>query len=488
MLKTTPSSKPKLTSMKSIFCFLFIVCNTLYLSAQVFDVEPIKVSGDDSKRINLVIMGDGYTLSQLDKFIVDATSFSNNLFSQSPFKAYTNYFNVYAIKVPSNESGADHPGNGNAVDESNWPIPTTNVDTFFNSTFDSYGNHFLLFYEIDENNANNTESKIINVLADNFPIYDQALILVNSGYYGGSGGLFPMASTGISSSEIAIHELGHSLFDLKDEYYPGDLLAAEAINMTHANNISNPKWSNWLGTNSIGVNQHTCTSGDCADWYKPATNCKMQALNNPFCSVCKEGIIEKIHSLISPIDTYLPASNTVDNLTFPLGFQLDLIKPDPNTLESEWTLNTLTFASNVDDVSVLETDLVEGINTLTTVIHDNSPFLKVDNHDSFHVYSVTWTINYSSLGVDGIESEVNNFDISLFPNPTHSILNLKFESNTVSDLKVEIISLDGKEVKSISLSNYENTEVDISHLSQGVYVTNFYSGNALIASKRLVKN
>ncbi|WP_396603110.1 M64 family metallopeptidase [Algibacter sp. R77976] len=473
--------------MKSFLCFLLFLSNTLFLSAQIFDVEPIKISGDDDKRISLVIMGDGYTSSELDTFITDATNFTNSMFNESPLKEYAEYFNVYAIKVISNESGADHPGTGSTYHETYWPVPITTVDTFFNATFDAFGNHFLLFYEIDGNYANNTEAKILSVLADNFPAYDQALILVNSPYYGGSGGTFPMASTGASSDEIAIHELGHSLFDLKDEYYPGDLLAAEAVNMTHADNINNPKWSNWVGTNTIGVYQHTCTSGDCSNWYKPNTSCKMEVLNNPFCSVCKEGIIEKIHSLVSPIDAYTP-DNTVDDPTFPLDFQLDLIKPDPNTLESEWTLNSQSFASNVDSVAILETDLVNGANTLTTIIHDNSPLLRVDNHESFHVYTVTWTINYSSLGVDAIESKESNYNISLYPNPTRNILNIEFESNSISNLKVEIISIDGKRIKKTRLSNLESQQIDISNLSQGVYITNFYSGNILIASKRLVKN
>ena len=205
-------------------------------------------------------------------------------------------------------------------------------------------------------------------------------------------------------------------------------------------------------------------------------------------SLLKEGIIEKIHSLVSPIDTYTPNNNTVDNPTFPLDFQLDLVKPDPNTLESEWMLNAVSFASNVDDISILETDLTAGTNTLTAIIHDNSNFLRVDNHDSFHVYSITWTINYTTLGIEDIESELKDYNISLYPNPAQSVLNLKFESQTVSNLNVEIISIDGKRVKSIMLSNLENTQVDISNLSQGVYVTNFYSGNTLIISKRLIKN
>jgi hypothetical protein len=214
----------------------------------------------------------------------------------------------------------------------------------------------------------------------------------------------------------------------------------------------------------------------------------MRYLGVPFCSVCKEGIVEKIHSLISPIDAYTPNNTTLDTPTFPLDFQLDLIIPNPNTLESEWTLNAVSFASNVDAVSVLETDLVEGTNTLTTVVHDNTPFLRVDNHESVHIYTVTWTINYSSLGINDIESELNNFTVSLHPNPTNSILNVKFESNLSATLKLEIMSLEGKKVMSASLSNYENTPIDISHLSQGVYITNFYSANTLITSKRLVKN
>jgi len=142
----------------------------------------------------------------------------------------------------------------------------------------------------------------------------------------------------------------------------------------------------------------------------------------------------------------------------------------------------------VDDVSILETDLVEGANTLTTIVHDNSPFLRVDNHDSFHIYTVTWTINYSTLGIETIKSEANNYNISLFPNPTNQVLNLKVESSTSSKIKVDILSLDGKIIKSTRLSNFESKQIDISTLSEGVYLTNFYSGNVLIASKRLIKN
>lgn len=472
--------------MKQVLFILFFLLNCLLGYTQVFDVETIKGdANNNAKRINLVILSDGYQITELDQFKTDAESFVTNMFSQSPFNEYSNYFNVHIIKVPSNESGADHPGTATDVTEPFTPITT--ADSYFNATFDAFNFHRLLYYEIDGNNANGTYTKITSVLANNFPTYDQALILVNSNVYGGSGGEFPMASTGTSASEIAIHELGHSLFNLKDEYYPGDGLAGEAINMTQETNPSLVKWKNWIGINSIGIYPYG-TSGMSATWNRPHQNCKMRYLGVPFCSVCKEGMVEKIHSLISPIDSYLPVSNSVNTSTYPINFQLNLIKPIPNTLESTWTLNTTNFANNVDDITVLETDLNTGTNNLTVVVNDNSSFLKVDNHETIHVYSVTWTITKSALTIDDITSKENNLIISLYPNPSNNLINLKVESNNAVNLKVDVVSLDGKLLKTTSVSNFENQQINISNLSQGIYLTNFYADNILLATKRFIKN
>ena len=461
----------------------------MQVSSQIFDVETLKLSGDTDKRINLVILSEGYQESELDQFTVDATDFMNDMFSQSPFAEYVDYFNVYIIKVPSNESGADHPGTATDVTEPASAV--VNADTYFNATFDAYGFHRLLFYEIDGSYANNTEAKIYDVLANNFPSYDQALILVNSNVYGGSGGNFPMASkgvvNGVKATEIAIHELGHSLFNLKDEYFPlEEIYFSEAINMTQQSDPNLIIWKNWLGTNGIGIYPYNNT-GFAANWYRPHQGCKMRYLSYPFCSVCKEGMIEKIHDLVSPIDSYAPISNTVNSPSFPIDFQLNLIKPIPNTLESVWVLNGSNFANNVDDVSIIETDLEEGTNTLTTVVVDNTTSLKVDNHETIHVYTVTWTINYSTLSIEDISSIVHNLHITMYPNPTNNIVNFKFENSNNLNLKVDVVTMDGKKIKSLLVSNYETQQMDISNLSTGIYITNFYANNTLIASKRLVK-
>lgn len=471
--------------MKHFIFLILMFWNTCYISAQIFDIETIKFSGDNDKRINLVILSEGYQEVELNQFISDATAFSNDMFSQSPFLEYANYFNVYAIKVPSNESGADHPGT--ATDVSEPLIPVKYVDTYFNATYDAYGFHRLLYYELDGNSANNTEAIINTVLANNFPIYDLALIIVNSSEYGGTGGEFPISYNGTYGSEIAIHELGHSLFNLKDEYYPGDLLAAEAVNMTQETDPTLVKWKNWLNTNNVGIYPYA-TSGNAASWNRPHQNCKMRYLDVPFCSVCKEGMVEKLHSIIAPIEDYTPNNITIDNPVFPIDFQLNLIKTIPNTLENYWSLNTTNVASNVDDILILESDLVEGINTVTAVVHDNSPLLKVDNHETLHIYTVTWTINYTvETGIEEIDDEINTLSITVFPNPSESIMFFKLESQQDVILKVDIISIDGKKVNTIEISNLENYPLNISSLSQGIYIANFYNDNTLIARKKIVK-
>ena len=470
--------------MKPTFLLLFFTY-TFFSYAQVFPKETLKNSGDNNKRINLVLLSDGYTAAELPKFKTDATTFINKMFGSAPFSNYTNYFNVFIIKVPSNQSGADHPGTGTDVTEPAIPVKIT--DTYFNATFDSFGFHRLLYYELDGNSANDTKSKITSVLMDNIPDYDQAVILVNTNEYGGSGGEFVMTYTGFYGPDVAVHEIGHSLFNLKDEYFPiDDALAAEAANMTQESNPALVKWKNWIGTNGVGVYQYD-TSGLAASWYRPHQNCKMRSIEKTFCSVCKEAIVERIHELVPALESYTPISNNLNNTTFPINFHLNLIKPVPNTLASQWTLNGSDFGVNVDDVSITETDLTTGINTLTVVVEDATALLRVDNHETIHAYSVTWTIDNSSLGLD-LVSEVNNFEIKLYPNPSSDFINIKTKNSLNKNLTLEVISLDGKKLTSKILSNLEPIKLDISRFSKGIYITNIYSENTLIASKKIVKN
>ena len=286
--------------MKQTFLLMAWITMTVGASAQVFPVVTILDNGLSSKRINYVFLSDGYQSGQLNTFVTNVTTVKDFIFTQTPYQQYQNFFNFYAIKVPSTDSGADHPGN--ASDEASSPAqPVLVANTYFNSTFDYAGTHRLMVAQ--------DGAAINNVLAANFPTYNQAVVLTNSTYYGGSGGAVAAATVDPSSNEVAIHEIGHSFANLADEYEIDG--QGEKPNRTTNTNPATVKWKNWLGynngTGAIGIYDIGVAGG----WQRPHQNCKMRFLGVPFCSVCQEAFINKIYSLVTPIYSYLPASSSV---------------------------------------------------------------------------------------------------------------------------------------------------------------------------------
>ena len=198
-----------------ISLFLIIIVS-LDTNAQVFPVDSIVYNGDRNKNINIIIMGDGYLNSQLANFVNDSKNACDYFFTVTPFKEYKNYFNVYTIKVPSAESVTDHPRTApDCPPETVHPLLF--VNTYFNSTFDSYSIHRLL--------VPSDYTAVNNVIINNFPLYDLKSMLVNTLFYGGSGGSTATASLNQSSNEIILHEIGHSFANLADEYWAGDTYA-----------------------------------------------------------------------------------------------------------------------------------------------------------------------------------------------------------------------------------------------------------------------
>lgn len=452
------------------------------LHAQVFEVETIQYKGDPDKFINLVIMGDGYTAAQQTIFIAKATELSNYLFAQSPWSNYKNYFNVYAIKVISAESGAKHPNSLAECASVNPFVPTSNPNNYFGSSFDQYGVHRLIV----PTNFNN----IANVLAANFPNYDQAIILANTPYYGGSGGEFSTLSTNSQANEIGAHEMGHSFAGLADEYYAGDVYFAEKPNMTSQTNPTLIKWKNWLNINQIGTYTYCC-GGNSSLWRKPANGtCKMEYLNNQYCSVCKEGIIERIHALTNPIISYLPIESTVNTTNPTIDFTLtEIIKPIPNTLNIKWELDGIIINPNSESVQINQTVLSIGAHILTATVTDNATLINITNHETTHFNTVTWTINRSALGVNWQTKEAT-VGLTIFPNPSNEFVNLHIALEESADVAIDLVSMDGRIIRSMASKRFaageNNSLISVSELSRGSYMITLKI-NGVNYSKILVK-
>lgn len=459
--------------MRKISLFILIQLMVLsFANAQKFVVDTLQYSGNSEDYINIVIMGDGYTTLEQDNFIRDAKNLSDYLFTQAPWSNYKNYFNVIAIRVISAESGARHPNNVNDCKSAYPLVPVSFPNTYFGSSFDSYGIHRLI---VPTNIFN-----IVKVLSANFPNYDEVLILANTPYYGGSGGTISTSTIEKSSPEIVAHELGHSFASLADEYYAGVTNTSERPNMTRQKNPDLVKWKNWVGYNDIGVYQYCC-GGNSAQWYKPYTSCKMEYLGYPYCDVCKEAIVEKIHYLVNPIISYSPTSTSINSSDLLLDFKLtELIKPIPNTLKIKWELDGINVSNDIDFIQLDQNTLTNPTHTLTVTIEDTTAFSRVDDHSSKHFSTVTWEINKTITGTQ-LTSSNNKIIYSVYPNPTNEILNISVELENKDNLSVQVYSLDGKLIQDISNEKLIDKKyfksLSIGNLSNGTYALVFRIGS-----------
>lgn len=382
--------------------FLMGTCSTV-VQAQKYPIDTLQFQGTDKKVVNLVILADGYTKEEMGNFHEDAKRFTDYFFKTEPFRQYANFFNVYAINTPSQESGAAHSGTASDCPKvehghnhlpdrfNEFPkriaVPEGNPNTIFGSSFDNYGLHRLVIpQKVDV---------IEKVLADHIPNPTQVVILVNSPFYGGSGGKYATTTVNASSNDIAVHEIGHSFGILADEYWAGNQYAIEGPNRTQHADPAMVPWKHWLGTNGVGIYAYGGNNSP-AKWFRPHEFCKMQYLVAPFCNVCQEVFVDVIHQKTDPIVGTRPAADQpVDAATARL-FSLKLLKPSPNTLQVKWFLNEDLIARNLDSVYLNKGMLFAGNNVLRVEVRDTTDLVRTPEKQQF-LYETKWIVNNSQV-------------------------------------------------------------------------------------------
>jgi len=163
-------------------------------------VLAIEKNGDPALKLDLVLLGEGYTAAEGDKCEKDVRRLAEGLFTFSPFKERRKDFNVWAICSPAPDSGVSHPSAG------------IHRSTLFGSTFDVFGT---------ERYALSFDNRAMRSVAS-FAPYEVMGIVMNSKEYGNGGifGLFASVSIDFPTAiRVFIHEFGHHFADLGDEYY-----------------------------------------------------------------------------------------------------------------------------------------------------------------------------------------------------------------------------------------------------------------------------
>lgn len=188
-------------------------------------------NGPSEKKVDIVVLGDGYSHEQMPKFASDVKRLTEELFKVEPFKSRRSDFNVWVVETPCEKPGVNkpHPQEFNRT-----PLSLSY------GAFDS--ERYLLGFD----------NRAIRDAASAVP-YEYMCIIVNERTYGG-GGIYNLYATTSADNKFAnyifVHEFGHHFAALADEYYtsatsyeaPDSNLEPWEANITALKDPGNLKW------------------------------------------------------------------------------------------------------------------------------------------------------------------------------------------------------------------------------------------------------
>lgn len=368
--------------MKSIFTALLTICMTTAAFSQRYQVDTLYKNGPLDNRINVVILGDGFTEEQLPKFAEEAKKFADFFLAYNPYNDYRNYFNFFAIRTPSKESGTSNPG---AAPDAYPDQPVGMKDTFFGVSF-GYSIHRLV--EVSKFDV------LYGLMGSHFPAYDLIVVLANTDHYGGSGGQIAVHTLNKDANTIGVHEIGHTFGRLSDEYWAGSIYGNETANMTANSDPATIRWKNWLDNPQIGIHKHG-PEGDAAHWHKPANGtCLMEYLNQELCAVCNEATIERLLEYINPVEKIEPDTTGTVDVSLADKFKLTLLKPVRNTFEVQWRLNGKLLPFSGEELSLQNIEVPDSAR-LTASVFDKTTLSRRNEARAARTHTVAWSLKSS---------------------------------------------------------------------------------------------
>ena len=257
-----------------------------------FPVKVIAHTAQPARAIDIAVIAEGYTVKEKNKFYKDAKHLAENLLTHEPFTRYKNRINLYAIAAASDESGI-----------------SLSKDSLWKNT--AVGSHFCTFYEPRYLTTTNVFK--VRDLAALVP-YDAIYVLANTSTYGGGGifNFYALTAAGNSlSTQVTVHEFGHSFAGLADEYFYDKQDALDAMydirkepwepNITSLVQFDG-KWKSRLPEGTVTptpVTDSTKTKIGVFEgggyltkgMYRPCFDCRMRTNKAPaFCPVCRQAV------------------------------------------------------------------------------------------------------------------------------------------------------------------------------------------------------
>lgn len=448
------------------------------------NVVPLQVTGPVKDRLNLIIFGDGYTPDEMDKFHEDVDRNLNVQWAAEPFRSYRNYFNVYMVETPSKDSGISYdPDDGNV-----------HRDTPLNLQFggDEPSDKLERLITFGPGGTKKRKEIMKNYVAPKIGISEdaqnvQSLTLANTFTYGGAGGTTATTSGGSPQGPlISLHELGHSLGGLQDDYpyynrdEPGGRAPNKEPNSIHLTRMSskemtknNAKWWRWLGEKSTagGIIRAADPDGHESGGYyqsniwRPSEHSKMRWIGFPFDQVEREQMVHRISGLRDANE--MPLRSTPEG---EVGSDdvlwVDTTHPRFHELNVTWKINgkKVPKTHNNQHLKLADLDVKQG-DIINVKVQDPTDFVRKTSLKQGPSMTQTrkWTIG-ESLSKNKVDVEFTNHSPTEYPLAKDEVVYVETPHPTDHVMKVTW-KLNGKKVS--NKHDSFNFDLDELNLPQG---------------------
>ena len=248
--------------------------NTVHaLQAAGLPVYTLQKMGNDRENLVLLLLGDGYTQDQQQRFLQEAQEQLGRLMALEPYSRLAHRINVYAVPAVSNQAGLSSENN--------------KLDTYFGLT--TWYETKTIVFRNDVGGAAKVDAiraDLERLCLDEGATVDNIHIFVNTDVNVGSASGIYSFSSGRAEDYAMAHELSHSVGKLGDEY--GRDTASP--NVSTEDNI---KWEKMMGYRSI-IAQEGNASGVLIP---TARKCNMYQSDLPFCEVCRLALVRRMFAM-----------------------------------------------------------------------------------------------------------------------------------------------------------------------------------------------
>jgi len=359
-------------------------------------IYPINDSGrgrtirgrSSGEGVHLVVLGDGYRADEQKQFRLDVEALIKEMQSDIGMLTHFSAWNIHMVETPSVDSGID--------DDMSMDIR----DTVFNTGY---------FCQQVERLICGDRPRIYEVAIAEYANFDQIVVLVNDAAYGGSGGVdVTIAST--SSMEVALHEMGHSIAGLADEYVdnyiPGanipTFVEGRFANVSASDDPAVVPWKHWFsntdsqaaptGPTEVGVFEGAYYRAN--GFYRSSLDSLMRSYDGVLGPVNAEQWALSVYSMAYPVLDISPVNQLID-IVVGDNVEFSVVPLFDSTIQSvEWRLDSQLLAHTGTKRPTVSLSLPPGRFDLTLKVRDISGLIrKPEPHDG--VFNWNWTITVS---------------------------------------------------------------------------------------------